>query len=81
MTEQQINDRRLAPKQISAEFHERMGVIVSEQFVRAMLKAGVRRIGYNARFVDVVEWWEKHPDFSPRGGARAARKARGIGMV
>ena len=76
------HDKRLTPKEIAAEFRERDGIIVSEQFVRFMLRAGVRRIGMYARFADVVAWWEANPDFSPRGNARRARVQKNdIGLV
>lgn len=75
-------DKRLTPKEIAAAFREREGIVVSEQFVRFMFRAGVRRVGMYARFVDVVEWWEEHPDFSPRGGRRRGRaQPPEIGLV
>ena len=74
--------KRLTPKEIAAEFREREGIVVSEQFVRFMFRAGVRRVGMYARFADVVEWWENHPDFSPRGGRRnSSDKPPEIGLV
>lgn len=63
-------EKRMQPKQLAAEFASRLGVKVSERFIRSMLCAGVRRIGYNARFSDVVEWWERNPDFSPRSKSK-----------
>lgn len=76
------HDKRLTPKEIAAAFRERDGIIVSEQFVRFMFRAGVRRVGMYARFADVVAWWEANPDFSPRGGPRRAKAPQTeIGLV
>lgn len=73
-------EKPMTAKEISGEFRERLGIVVSEQFVRYMLKAGVRRIGMYARFSDVVAWWEQNPDFSPRGNG-TRKKSTGIALI
>lgn len=75
------SEKPMTPKEIAAEFRERMGITVSEQFVRYMLRAGVRRMGMYARFSDVVAWWEQNPDFSPRGGGMRNQARGNIGLV
>jgi len=56
----------LSAKELVFEIKKEFGLVVSENFVRSMMRAGVKRIGYKARLSDVMEWWEKNPDFSPR---------------
>lgn len=53
-------------KQLVVTIRERHGLTVSERFVRDMLKAGVPRIGFNAKPSALMEWWEVNKDFSPR---------------
>lgn len=60
------HEKYLPVKQLVEELRRQRGLIVSERYVRAMLASGVRRIGYSARFSDLLDWWERHPDFSPR---------------
>lgn len=60
-------ERYLSAKELVAAIREQHGLTVSEPFIRTMLRAGVKRVGLNARLSDVMEWWEKNPDFSPRG--------------
>lgn len=45
---------------------EQHGIVVSARFIRSMMRAGVRRVGYYATVSDVMTWWYENPDFSPR---------------
>jgi len=56
----------LSPKELSEAIHERHGIVVSARFIRAMMRAGVRRVGYYATIEDVMAWWYDNPDFSAR---------------
>jgi hypothetical protein len=66
-------EKYLPPKEIAFEMKARLGIVVSTRYVRDMIRAGVPSLGLNARFSDVVAWWESHKDFAPRS-KRAADK-------
>jgi hypothetical protein len=72
MSQLQPPEPYLSPKELAAEIKARYKLTVSANYVRAMLRAGVRRIGYSARLSSVMEWWEKNPDFAPRKKPRSS---------
>jgi hypothetical protein len=59
-------EKYLPAKHLASAIFEATEIRVSERFVRDMLKAGVPRLGQSARLSDLMAWWGKHPDFSPR---------------
>ena len=59
-------EKLLTPKELAAEINARHGIVVSARFIRSMMRAGVKRVGYYATVSDVMKWWYEHPDFSPR---------------
>ena len=59
-------EKYLPVKQLASEMNKQFGIVVSEQFIRFMLRAGVPRVGYCSRLSDLMAWWKKHPNFSPR---------------
>lgn len=59
-------EKLLTPKELAAEINARHGIVVSARFIRSMMRAGVRRVGYYATVSDVMAWWYDNPDFSPR---------------
>ena len=61
-----MSERMLPAKQLAVEIREEYGLIVSRQFVCAMLRAGVPRLGYNARYSDLIAWWRANPNFRQR---------------
>lgn len=61
-----MSQKLLSPKEISDAIKSRHGIVVSARFIRAMLRAGVRRVGYYATVDDVMAWWYDNPDFSAR---------------
>ncbi len=62
-------EKLLTPKELAAEINARHGIVVSARFIRSMMRAGVKRVGYYATASDVMAWWYDNPDFSPRSFA------------
>lgn len=61
-------DKFLSTAQLSRELRERHGLVASPRFLRAMVRAGgVPRIRSCARLCDVLEFWHRNPDWSPKG--------------
>jgi hypothetical protein len=59
-------EKYLPVKQLVGVIHEQYGLTVSERFVRDMLRAGVPRVGFNAKPSVLMAWWEENKDFAPR---------------
>ena len=59
-------EKLLTPKELATEINAQHGIVVSARFIRSMMRAGVKRVGYYATTSDVMAWWYENPDFSPR---------------
>ena len=62
-------EKYLSPKELSAEMRK-IGLIVSVEYIRAMLGAGAPHVENGSRMFAqlsrVLAWWEANPGFAPR---------------
>lgn len=86
MNNAQRPEKFLSAKEIASAFED-FGKPICYEFALELVRATPGRLGMNARFSDVLAFWQANPDFSPFGRTGSVRIRRdatssgGVGIV